>query len=66
MKYGYARVSSKAQDHAAQIEALKAVGCERIFSEKVLSPSPRHTPAHGTEAEGPLRALGAGVIRTLV
>jgi hypothetical protein len=64
MKYGYARVSSKAQDHAAQIEALKAAGCERIFSEKVLSP--RHTRAHGTEAEGPLRALGAGVIRTLV
>src|SRR6476620_4622290 len=34
MKYGYARVSSKAQDYTAQVEALKAAGCERIFSEK--------------------------------
>jgi DNA invertase Pin-like site-specific DNA recombinase len=39
MKYGYARVSSKAQDHAAQIEALKAAGCERLFSEKVSGKS---------------------------
>ncbi|WP_456763731.1 recombinase family protein [Bradyrhizobium sp. USDA 4463] len=35
MKIGYARVSSSTQDHAAQIEALKAAGCERVFSEKV-------------------------------
>ena len=34
MKYGYARVSSKAQDYTAQVEALKAAGCKRIFSEK--------------------------------
>ena len=34
MKYGYARVSSKTQDYAAQVEALRAAGCERIFSEK--------------------------------
>jgi DNA invertase Pin-like site-specific DNA recombinase len=39
MKYGYARVSSKAQDHAAQIDALKAAGCERIYSEKVSGKS---------------------------
>ena len=36
MKYGYARVSSKAQDYTAQVEALKAAGCERIFSEKAV------------------------------
>jgi DNA invertase Pin-like site-specific DNA recombinase len=39
MKYGYARVSSKAQDHAAQVEALKAAGCERIYSEKASGKS---------------------------
>src|SRR6516165_3864008 len=39
MKYGYARVSSKAQDHAAQVEARQAAGCERIFSEKASGKS---------------------------
>jgi hypothetical protein len=57
MKYGYARVSSKGQDYTAQVEALKAAGCERIFSENwMASPAalyrlgkagaiPRPTPA---------------------
>ena len=39
MKYGYARVSSKAQDYAAQVAALKVAGCERIFSEKASGKS---------------------------
>lgn len=34
-KIGYARVSGKAQDYQAQVEALKAAGCEKIYSEKV-------------------------------
>ena len=34
MKYGYARVSSKAQDYTAQVDALKAAGCDKIYSEK--------------------------------
>jgi len=39
MKYGYARVGSRAQDYEAQVEALKAAGCERIYSEKVSAKS---------------------------
>jgi DNA invertase Pin-like site-specific DNA recombinase len=33
MKIGYARVSTGEQDTAAQVTALEAVGCERIFRE---------------------------------
>jgi DNA invertase Pin-like site-specific DNA recombinase len=31
---GYARVSSTGQDHATQIDKLKAAGAEKVFSEK--------------------------------
>ncbi|MEH7236230.1 recombinase family protein [Bacillus sp. JJ1562] len=34
MKYGYARVSTIAQDLEVQIQALQAEGCEVIFKEK--------------------------------
>jgi DNA invertase Pin-like site-specific DNA recombinase len=34
MLIGYARVSSNDQDTAAQVAALKAAGCERIFREQ--------------------------------
>jgi DNA invertase Pin-like site-specific DNA recombinase len=39
MKLGYARVSSSSQDHAAQVEALKAVGCQAVYAEKVSAKS---------------------------
>jgi DNA invertase Pin-like site-specific DNA recombinase len=36
---GYARVSSTDQDLAGQIEALKAVGCSKVYAEKVSGAS---------------------------
>jgi DNA invertase Pin-like site-specific DNA recombinase len=36
---GYARVSSLDQDYDAQVEKLKAAGCEKVFSEKVSGKS---------------------------
>ena len=44
MKYRYARVSSDSQDYAAQVEALKASGCERIWSEKASGKSTNGRP----------------------
>jgi DNA invertase Pin-like site-specific DNA recombinase len=47
MKYGYARVSSKAQDYTAQVEALKAADCEKIYSEKQSGRSRDGRPEFG-------------------
>ena len=33
MKYGYARVSTKEQNLDLQIDALRKVGCQKIFHE---------------------------------
>jgi len=37
MIYGYARVSTGAQDLASQLAQLKAAGCEKVFREKITS-----------------------------
>jgi DNA invertase Pin-like site-specific DNA recombinase len=56
MKYGYARVSSGTQDYAAQVDALKAAGCERIYSEKASGKSTNGRP----EFARLMKALDAG------
>src|SRR5260370_19552355 len=35
MIYGYARVSTPAQDETGQVRRLKAAGCEKVFREKI-------------------------------
>jgi DNA invertase Pin-like site-specific DNA recombinase len=52
MIYGYARVSTVAQDLASQLAQLKAAGCEKVFREKIT----------GTTADRPqLRKLMAAL-----
>ena len=39
MKFGYARVSTQDQNLALQLDALKNVGCEKIYQEKISGAS---------------------------
>jgi DNA invertase Pin-like site-specific DNA recombinase len=56
MRYGYARVSTTKQDYELQIAALKAAGCERIFSEKASGKSTNGR----TEFKRLMKALNPG------
>jgi DNA invertase Pin-like site-specific DNA recombinase len=56
MRYGYARVSTTKQDYELQIDALKAAGCERIFSEKASGKSTNGR----TEFKRLMKALNPG------
>ncbi len=54
MLVGYARVSTLDQNPALQIDALKAVGCERIFTEK----------ASGVQRDRPELMAALGFLRS--
>ena len=44
MKYGYCRVSTDEQTTNLQVDALQAVGCDRIFSDEGISGTVRVRP----------------------
>jgi DNA invertase Pin-like site-specific DNA recombinase len=56
MRYGYARVSTCKQDYANQVDALKAAGCDVVFTEKA---SAKSTNGRG-EFKRLMRALNPG------
>jgi DNA invertase Pin-like site-specific DNA recombinase len=55
-KIGYARVSTTKQDYAIQVEALKAAGCDLVFTEKVSGKSTNGR----TEFKRLMKALKSG------
>jgi DNA invertase Pin-like site-specific DNA recombinase len=55
MIYGYARVSTAAQDETGQVRQLKAAGCEKMFREKITG-----TTANRPQLKKLLKALAPG------
>lgn len=61
MKLGYARVSTDDQNPALQLDALKAAGCERIYTDKGQSGALRSRP----QLDKCLAALQPGDVLTV-
>jgi DNA invertase Pin-like site-specific DNA recombinase len=62
MIYGYARVSTAAQDLANQLAQLKAAGCEKVFREKITGATadrPRLKKLMGGLAHGDVVIISA-------
>jgi len=55
MIYGYARVSTDAQDLTSQLAQLKAAGCEKVFREKITG-----TTADRPQLQKLMKALAPG------
>jgi predicted site-specific integrase-resolvase len=55
MIYGYARVSTEAQDLTSQLAQLKAAGCEKVFREKITG-----TTADRPQLQKLMKALAPG------
>jgi DNA invertase Pin-like site-specific DNA recombinase len=51
MIYGYARVSTAAQDETGQVRQLKAAGCEKVFREKVTGTTANRPQLPRTDEE---------------
>ncbi len=67
MKWGYARVSTDAQDEAGQVARLRAAGCERVYTDHGVSGAKASRPEWDrlTGPDGPLRAGDAVVFAKL-
>jgi DNA invertase Pin-like site-specific DNA recombinase len=55
MIYGYARVSTAAQDESSQVRQLKAAGCEKVFREKITG-----TTANRPQLQNLMKRLAPG------
>jgi len=55
MIFGYARVSTDAQDLSSELAQLKAAGCEKVFREKIAG-----TTADRPQLQKLMKALAPG------